>query len=78
MSKNTRPRNRNDEADQHETQQDGTAQAQPSAARTPSELLRMDKAIHTLIAFLEKHLGQGSSRSEDHSPGRSPEDEDTR
>jgi hypothetical protein len=53
------------------------ARAQPRAARTPSEVLRMDKAIHTLIAFLEKHLGQGSTRPEDRSPDSSPEDEDT-
>jgi hypothetical protein len=76
MSKNTRPRNRNDQADRDETQQDGMAQAQPSAARTPSEVLRLDKAIHTLIAFLEKHLGQGSTPSEDRSPD-SDREEDT-
>jgi hypothetical protein len=77
MSKNTRPRHRNDQAGQDETKQDGMAQAQPSVARTPSELLRMDKAIHTLIAFLEKHLGQGSSRPEDRLPDSSPEEEDS-
>jgi hypothetical protein len=77
MSKNTRPRNRNDEADQDETQQDGIARAQPSGARTPSELLRMDKAIHTLIAFLEKRLGQGSTQPEDRSPDSDREEEDT-
>jgi hypothetical protein len=70
-------RNRNDPVDQDETQEEGMARAQPRAARTPSEVLRMDKAIHTLIAFLEKHLGQGSTRPEDRSPDSSPEDEDT-
>ena len=77
MVRTTPPRNRNDQADQDETQVDGMGQAQPSAALTPSELLRMDKAIHTLIAFLEKHLGQGSTRPEDRSPDSDREEEDT-
>jgi hypothetical protein len=77
MSRKTPRRNRNDQADQDEAQEVGTAHAQAKAARTPSELLRMDKAIHTLIAFLEEQLSRDSSRPEDRSPDSSLEEEDT-
>ncbi len=75
MFRKTPPRNRNDQADQDETQEDEVVQGQPSGARTPSELLRLDKAIHTLIAFLVKHLGQGSTRPEDRPPDSSLEED---